>query len=120
MVFSVPNLVFTAHVAFSLIFCHLSLLYKFYSVCRSLLFGPFFHRVFLLLYLCAARHFGLVFHLYFSFTLCGPCFFWKHTLLKILQFALLNPHSLLIIFSFRNSYGLDNFRLYLFVCSSMF
>ena len=42
MVFSAPNLVFIAHVAFSLKFWHFLLFYEFYSVCRPLIFRTFY------------------------------------------------------------------------------
>ena len=99
-VFSSPNLVFVACVSFSLVFWRLLLLYQFYSVCRSPFFRIIFLGVLLLQSLCAACQFGLVLHFYFSFILYGPCFFCRHAFLNILQFALFNPHSLLIIFFF--------------------
>ena len=72
MVFSTPNLVLVACVAFSLVF----------GIFCSYLFSmsfPLFRTVFswcvALLSSCAARHFGLV--VTFSI-LCGPCFFCMH------------------------------------------
>ena len=61
MVFSAPNLVFVMCVTFSLVF-GISCSYLF---SMSLLpFGIVFHGVLLLLSSCAARHFGLVFHIF--------------------------------------------------------
>ena len=70
MVFSAPNLVFVVCVTFSLVFG----IFCSYLFSMSLLpFVIVFHGVLLLLSSCAARHFGLVFHIFYI--LCGQCFF---------------------------------------------
>ena len=73
MVFSAPNLVFVVCVTLSLVFG----IFCSYLFSMSLLpFGIVFHGVLLLLSSCAARHFGLVFHIFYI--LCGPSFFCMH------------------------------------------
>ena len=70
MAFSAPNLVFVVCVTFSLVFG------IFWSYLFSMSLLPFvivFHGVLLLLSSCAARHFGLVSHMFYI--LCGLCFF---------------------------------------------
>ena len=70
VVFSAPNLVFAVCVTFSLVFG----IFCSYLFRMSLLpFVNVFHGVLLLFSSCAARHFGLVFHIFYI--LCGPCFF---------------------------------------------
>ena len=63
MVFSAPNLVFVVCVTFSLVFG----IFCSYLFSMSFLpFGIVFHGVLLLLSSCAARHFGLVFHIFYT------------------------------------------------------
>ena len=63
MVFSAPNLVFVLCVTFSLVFG----IFCSYLFSMSLLpFGIVFHGVLLLLSSCGARHFGLVFHIFYT------------------------------------------------------
>ena len=63
MVFSAPNLVFVVCVTFSLVFG----IFCFYLFSMSLLpFVIVFHGVLLLLSSCAARHFGLAFHIFYT------------------------------------------------------
>ena len=63
MVFSAPNLVFVACVTFCLVFG----IFCSYLFSMSLLpFGIVFHGVLLLLSSCAARHFGLAFHIFYT------------------------------------------------------
>ena len=63
MVFSAPNLVFVVCVTLSLVFG----IFCSYLFSMSLLpFGIVFHGVLLLLSSCAARHFGLVFHIFYT------------------------------------------------------
>ena len=63
MVFSALNLVFEVCVIFSLVFG----IFCSYIFSMSLLpFGIVFHGVLLLLSSCAARHFGLVFHIFYT------------------------------------------------------
>ena len=121
MVISAPNLVFVACIAFSLVSRHLLLLYKVYSV---LLCSPFLVRFLWYvasLVVCAARHFGLVFHLHLSFILCRPCFFCKHGLSNIHSLLLFNSYLLLVIFSFLQLVTVQEIFVFIFViCSSMF
>ena len=63
MVFSAPNLVFVVCVTFSLVFG----IFCSYLFSMSFLpFGIVFHGVLLLLSSCAARHFGLAFHIFYT------------------------------------------------------
>ena len=63
MVFSAPNLVFVVCVTFCLVFG----IFCSYLFSMSLLpFGIVFHGVLLLLSSCAARHFGLAFHIFYT------------------------------------------------------
>ena len=74
MVFSAANLVFVVCVTLSLVFG------IFCSYLFSMLLLPFvivFHGVLPPLSSCAARHLGLVFHIFYI--LCSPCFFSMHT-----------------------------------------
>ena len=100
MIFSAPNLVFVGCVAFSLLFSHLLLLYKFYSGCCAPLFrtvffmvccffSPFVRHIILVLYL------AYTFHLYF-----GVCVFSLSMLFPIsCSFLLFNPYQLLYFLS---------------------
>ena len=63
MVFSAPSLVFVVCVTFSLVF-GISCSYLFSM--SFLPFGIVFHGVLLLLSSCTARHFGLVFHIFYT------------------------------------------------------
>ena len=105
MVFSAPNLVFVVCVTLSLafgIFC---------SYLFSMLFLPFvivFHGVLPLLSSCAARHFGLVFHIFYIL-LRTSC-----------SLSRLSLRSLLLTFSFPQLVPVfGHFLPYFFVCSSM-
>ena len=78
-------------------------------------FQTFFDCVLLLQVLWAAHHFGLLFHLYFSFILCGPCFFFESVLFRIsCSLLLFNPDLLLITFSYLQLVALQKIFISIF------
>ena len=111
MVFSAPNLLFVVCVTFSLVFG----IFCSYLFRMSLLpFVNVFHGVLLLFSSCAARHFGLVFHIFYI--LCGPCFFCMRAPSHILQFfASLFTFVVAYIFFSATSSSIRKFS-YLFLC----
>ena len=116
MVFSAPSLVFVVYVTFSLVF-GISCSYLFSM--SFLPFGIVFHGVLLLLSSRAARHVGLVFHIFY--TLRSVFFFSLCVLLCIsCSWSRFYSRSLLLTFSSPQLVPVfGNFRLYFFVCSSM-
>ena len=61
-----------------------------------------------------ARHFGLVFHLYFSFILSGPCFSVSILVRICCSLLLLNSHLLLIIYSLMQLVMVSKIFLFIF------
>ena len=115
MVFSAPNFVFVTCVAFNLVFG----IFRSYLFSMSFFpFGIFFHGVLLLLSSYAARHFGLVFHIFYTLR---SVFFSVCVLLRIscsLSRFLLTFVDAYVFFP-PTSFSIGNFLLYFFVCSSM-
>ena len=115
MVFSAPNLVFVVCVTFCLVFG----IFCSYLFSMSLLpFGIVFHGVLLLLSSCAARHFGLVFHIFY--TLRSVFFLYACSFAYPVVCRVFCSRSLLLTFSFPQLVPVfGNFLLYFFVCSSV-
>ena len=116
MVFSAPNLVFVMCVTFSLVFG----IFCSYLFGMSLLpFGIVFHGGLLLLTSCAARHFGFVFHIFY--TLRSVFFLYACSFAYPVVCRVFYSRSLLLTFSFPQQLVpvFGNFLLYFFVCSSM-
>ena len=115
MVFSTPNLVLVACVAFSLVF----------GIFCSYLFSmsfPLFRTVFswcvALLSSCAARHFGLVFHIFYTLRSVFFLYAWPFAYPVVCR--VFCSRLLLLTFSFPQLVPVfGNFLLYFFVCSSM-
>ena len=115
MVFFAPNLLFVVCVTFCLVFG----IFCSYLFSMSLLpFGIVFHGVLLLLSSCAARHFGLAFHIFN--TLRSVFFLFACSFAYPVVCRVFCSRSLLLTFSFPQLVPVfGNFILYFFVCSSM-
>ena len=100
MVFSAPYLVFVGCVAFSLLFSHLLLLYKFYSGCCAPLFRTVFFMVCCFFSPCV-RHIILILYLTYTFHLYfGVHVFSVSMLFRIsCSFLLFNRYQLLYFLS---------------------
>ena len=115
MVFSAPNLVFVVCVTFCLVF---GIFCSYLFSMSLLLFGIVFHGVLLLLSSCAARHFGLTFHIFY--TLRSVFFLYACSFAYPVVCRVFCSRLLLLTFSFPQLVPVfGNFLLYFFVCSSM-
>ena len=102
MVLSAPNLVFVGCVAFSLVFLHLFLLYKFYWLSMSF---PPFSELFLIVccfFSPCEQHIILVFYFTYTFHLYFAVHVFSESILFRISCSLLlfNPDLLLITFSY--------------------
>ena len=106
---------FSQHVSLSVQFLGIVCSYiNFIQYIRSAYFGPFLYGMLLFQSLLAARHFGLVFHLYFSFILSGPCFSLSILVGICCSLLLFKSHSLLIIYSLMQLVMVQKIFLFIF------